>query len=129
VLRRLKHHPDGTVRIVPIPPVLVTLLRQLLNEHGTTPEGRLFTGTRGSVLSESLYGRTWHAARAGNSVQVPQSVYTHCVDGQSDVVSDQIEHALHQDSPRRCGWEARAKVQGTQREGDDARGGAVQDRG
>lgn len=31
--------------------------------YGTAPDGRLFRGTRGGPLSESSYGRTWHAAR------------------------------------------------------------------
>ena len=30
---------------------------------GTAPDGRLFRGTRGGMLSESVYGRAWHAAR------------------------------------------------------------------
>jgi integrase len=62
--RSLKHRSDGAIRIVPVPPVLVMLLRQHPRDHGTTPDGRLFRGTRGGILSESLYGRTWHAARA-----------------------------------------------------------------
>ncbi len=62
-LRGLKHRPDGTIRVVPIPPVLVALLRQHLREFGTAPDGRLFRGARGGVLSESVYGRAWHAAR------------------------------------------------------------------
>ena len=36
------------------------------------------------------------AARAGNSVRVLHTVYTHCIDGHADVVSQQIEHALQQ---------------------------------
>jgi hypothetical protein len=59
----LKHRPDGAIRAVPIPPVLVRMLRQHLHEHGTTPDGRLFGGARGGMLSESVYGRAWHAAR------------------------------------------------------------------
>ena len=31
--------------------------------YGTAPDGRLFRGARGGLLSESSYGRTWHAAR------------------------------------------------------------------
>jgi integrase len=31
--------------------------------NGTAPDGRLFRGTRGGPLSESVYGRAWHAAR------------------------------------------------------------------
>jgi len=45
--RGLKHRPGGTTRGVPIPPVLVTMLRQHLRESGTAPDGRLFRGARG----------------------------------------------------------------------------------
>ena len=62
--RSLKHRPDGSVRTVPIPPVLVSMLRHHHRCYGTAPDGRLFRGTRGGLLSESSYGRTWHAARA-----------------------------------------------------------------
>lgn len=61
--RGLKHRPEGTIRIVPIPPVLVRLLRQHLHAFGTAPDGRLFRGACGGMLSESAYGRAWHAAR------------------------------------------------------------------
>ena len=61
--RGLKHRPDGTIRVVPIPPVLDRILHRHLRDHGTTPDGRLFRGARGGMLSESVYGRTWHAAR------------------------------------------------------------------
>ena len=61
--RGLKHRPDGTIRVVPIPPVLVRILHRHLRDHGTTPDGRLFRGIRGGMLSESVYSRTWHAAR------------------------------------------------------------------
>ena len=61
--RGLKHRPDGAIRVVPIPPVLVRMLRQHLRQFGTAPDGRLFPGARGGMLSESVYGRTWHAAR------------------------------------------------------------------
>jgi len=133
--RGLKHRPDGTIRVVPIPPVLVRMLRRHLSDHGTAPDGRLFRGTRGGMLSESVYGRAWHAARqaalgpelaatalarrpydlrhaalslwlnasgapaevaarAGNSPRVLQDVYLHCMDGQDDFISQQIEDAL-----------------------------------
>jgi integrase len=62
-LRGLKHRPDGTVRVVPVPPALAGLLRHQLREYGTAPDGRLFRGARGGMLSESAYGRVWHAAR------------------------------------------------------------------
>lgn len=115
------------------------MLQQHLREYGTAPDGRLFRGARGGILSESTYGRIWHAARqialgpelaatplarrpyelrhaalslwlnatsapaevaarAGNSVHVLQDVYTHCVDGREEVISQQIEDALDPDS-------------------------------
>jgi hypothetical protein len=61
--RGLKHRPEGSVRTVPIPPILVTMLRRHHRCYGTAPNGRLFRGTRGGPLSESSYGRTWHNAR------------------------------------------------------------------
>ncbi len=61
--RGLKHRPDGAVRMVPIPPVLAGMLRTHYRCHGTAPDGRLFHGARGGPLSESVYGRVWHAAR------------------------------------------------------------------
>jgi integrase len=39
------------------------MLRQHLHAFGTAPDGRLFRGTLGGMLSESVYGRAWHAAR------------------------------------------------------------------
>jgi len=47
----------------PVPPVLVTLLRQHLQNYGTTADRRLFHGVRGGMISESVYGRAWHTAR------------------------------------------------------------------
>ena len=61
--RGLKHRPEGSVRTVPIPPALVSMLRYHHRCYGTAPDGRLFRGTRGGPLSESSYGRTWHTAR------------------------------------------------------------------
>ena len=51
--RGLKHRPEGAVRTVPIPPVLVAMLRPHYRCYGTAPDGRLFRGTRGGPLSES----------------------------------------------------------------------------
>jgi integrase len=57
----LKHRPGGTIRVVP--PLLGGMLRKHLRAFGTAPDGRLFRGARGGMLSESVYGRAWHAAR------------------------------------------------------------------
>ncbi len=61
--RGLKHRPDGTIRTVPVPTALARMLRWHLGAFGTTADGRLFRGTRGGILSESSYARTWQAAR------------------------------------------------------------------
>lgn len=61
--RCLKHRPEGAVRVVPVPAALAGLLRQHLREYGSAPDGRLFRGARGGILSESTYGRVWRAAR------------------------------------------------------------------
>ncbi len=49
--RGLKHRPDGTIRVIPIPPVLTSMLHRHLADHGTAPDGRLFRGTRAWALS------------------------------------------------------------------------------
>jgi integrase len=131
----LKHRPDGAIRMVPVPPVLVAMLRAHFTAYGTAPDGRLFRGTRGGPLSESLYGRVWHAARtlalgpelaasglarrpydlrhaalslwlnsggdpaeiaarAGNSVAVLLTVYSHCIHGRDDFLNQQIDQVL-----------------------------------
>lgn len=63
-LRSLKFRPEGAIRVVPIPPQLVRLLHQHLQTYGSAADGRLFKGARGGPLSESLYGRIFHQARA-----------------------------------------------------------------
>ena len=55
--------PPGPIRVVPTPPVLVAMLRGHLRESGTAPGGRMFRGARAGMLSESVYGRAWHAGR------------------------------------------------------------------
>jgi len=62
--RSLKLRPQGTIRTVPIPPQLVRLLREHLQAYGCAEDGRLFQSAPGGPLSESLYGRIWHQARA-----------------------------------------------------------------
>jgi integrase len=133
--RGLKHRPDGAIRMVPAPPALAAMLGAHHAAYGTAPDGRLFRGTRGGPLSESVYGRAWHtartlalepglaagglarrpydlrhaalslwlnaggdpaqiAARAGNSVTVLLTVYTHCIHGQDDLLNRQIDQVL-----------------------------------
>ncbi|MGY5100621.1 tyrosine-type recombinase/integrase [Streptomyces sp. 900105245] len=62
--RGLKNRPAEEVRIVPIPPQLVAILRQHLDTFGTAEDGRLFTNERGGVVGSSTYYRVWQEARA-----------------------------------------------------------------
>jgi integrase len=63
--KSLKYRADGDIRPVPIPPVLVTLLRLHIKEHGTAPDGRLFRTARGRPLQDTAISAVWQAARAG----------------------------------------------------------------
>lgn len=62
--RGLKNRPAEEVRLMPIPPQLVTILRQHLDTFGTAEDGRLFTNERGGVVGSSTYYRVWQEARA-----------------------------------------------------------------
>ena len=61
--RQLKWRARGAVRTVPIPPKLVRLLREHVDEFGTAEDGRLFRAVRGGVLPEKEYGDIWRKAR------------------------------------------------------------------
>ena len=75
--RSLKHRPEGAIRTVPIPPQLARLLRWHLQAFGCAADGRLFQGARGGPLSESLYGRIWHQARAAAIPEARQAPSRH----------------------------------------------------
>ncbi|WP_396445207.1 tyrosine-type recombinase/integrase [Actinomadura sp.] len=66
--RSLKHRPAGDVRIVPLPPVLVALLRAHLERWGTAPDGRVFFDTAAGAdyapITNAMYGKLWQRARA-----------------------------------------------------------------
>jgi integrase len=61
--RHLKHRARKTTRPVPIPPEIVNQIRTHIDRFGVSADGRLFRGARGSLLSESSYGRVWQLAR------------------------------------------------------------------
>lgn len=61
--RQLKHRAAQEVRPVPVSPALARLLRKHIAEYGTAPDGRLFRGEAGGLLSDTVYGRTWEKAR------------------------------------------------------------------
>ena len=143
--RGLKHRPDGAIRMVPVPPVVATMLRIHVTAYATAPDGRLFRGARGG----SAYGRAWQsartlalgpelaatglarrpydlrhaalslwlnaggdpaqiAARAGHSVAVLLTVYSHCIHGQDDLLNQQISQVLEppHDLVRARPWKA-----------------------
>jgi integrase len=80
--RQLMHRPEGTVRPVPVPPALVRLILKHLDQHGTAPDGRLFRGVRGGILSESTYGWIWAKARviALTDAQIASTLAKHPYD-------------------------------------------------
>lgn len=61
--RGLKHRASNETRSVPIPPALVTLLRDHLRKHGAAPDGRLFRTARGGPLQDSACSAVWQGAR------------------------------------------------------------------
>lgn len=48
---------------MPIPPVLVAILRAHLDAFGTAKERRVFGSERGGVVGSSTYWRVWEEAR------------------------------------------------------------------
>lgn len=55
--------PAEEARLVPIPPQLVSILRQHLNTFGTAEDGRLFANECGGVVGSSTYFGVCHEAR------------------------------------------------------------------
>lgn len=62
-LRGLKHRGEDDVRVVPIPPELVKILRQHIEEFGVAADGRLFQSERGGVVASTAYTEVWQEAR------------------------------------------------------------------
>ncbi|GAA3019796.1 tyrosine-type recombinase/integrase [Actinokineospora globicatena] len=62
--RVLKRRAEGAVRVVPIPPQLVAILREHIERFGTTWDGRLFRGLiKGEPVTPSVYTDVWKRAR------------------------------------------------------------------
>lgn len=61
--RGLKHRAQKERRFVPIPPVLVRILRAHIKRYGTGPDGRLFRSPSGAVVGSGTYARVWDEAR------------------------------------------------------------------
>jgi integrase len=61
--RGLKQREAGAVRSVPIPPVLVGVLRRHLEEFGTGVGGLVFHTERRQPVGKSMYAKVWREAR------------------------------------------------------------------
>ncbi|MGW4640926.1 tyrosine-type recombinase/integrase [Sphaerisporangium sp. NPDC004334] len=61
--RGLKHRAKDETRLVPVPPVLVTILREHIDRYGVAPDGRLFRTAKGRPFSSSAYSGVWQQAR------------------------------------------------------------------
>ena len=59
--RGLKHRAVNDTRSVPIPPELVTILREHVEEFGIAADGRLFRTATGGMIYDTT--RTWAVAR------------------------------------------------------------------
>ncbi|PIM66199.1 integrase [Streptomyces sp. JV178] len=59
----LKRRAAKATRPVPIPPVLVRMLREHMERFGVAPDGRVFRNAAGNYIDASAYGITWRRAR------------------------------------------------------------------
>ncbi|MEV4374022.1 tyrosine-type recombinase/integrase [Nonomuraea sp. NPDC049637] len=61
--RSLKHRADKETREIPIPPVLVAMLREHVADYGTAEDGRIFATGTGGTYSSSAHSYVWQEAR------------------------------------------------------------------
>ncbi|WP_445402743.1 hypothetical protein ACSMX9_14640 [Streptomyces sp. LE64] len=61
--RGLKRRARRATRPVPIPPVLVRMLREHLARYGTAPDGRIFRAAEGGRVRSTEYCDLWATAR------------------------------------------------------------------
>ncbi len=62
-IHSLKRRAVKATRPVPIPPVLVRMLREHIRRFGVAPDGRLFRNAAGNYIDAAAYGITWRRAR------------------------------------------------------------------
>ncbi len=77
--RGLKHRAGNETRTIPIPPVLVRLLRAHIKRFGTTLDGRVFQTARGGILQDSGYNIDSH-------ITLDETTCDSCVICRSDLV-------------------------------------------
>lgn len=61
--RQLKSRAAGEWRRVPVVPPLTRIIRSHLDEFGTSPDGRVFSGIQPGELASITYRRSWDKAR------------------------------------------------------------------
>ncbi|MEV4391228.1 tyrosine-type recombinase/integrase [Nonomuraea sp. NPDC049607] len=61
--RNLKHRADKETREIPIPPILVAMLREHIAAYATAEDGRVFHTGTGGTYSSSAYSYVWQEAR------------------------------------------------------------------
>ncbi|MEV0614832.1 tyrosine-type recombinase/integrase [Nonomuraea sp. NPDC050404] len=61
--RSLKHRADKETREIPIPPVLVAMLREHIAAYGTADDGRIFATRTGGTYSSSAHSYVWQETR------------------------------------------------------------------
>ncbi|MFG1865667.1 tyrosine-type recombinase/integrase [Microbispora bryophytorum] len=62
--RGLKHRAKDDTREIPIPPVLVAILRAHIDRYGVAGDGCLFRTSKGHPFSSSAYSAVWQEARS-----------------------------------------------------------------
>ncbi|MBG0819339.1 tyrosine-type recombinase/integrase [Planomonospora sp. ID91781] len=61
--RGLKHRAKDDTREIPIPPVLVAVLRAHIDRYGVAGDGGLFRTSKGRPFSSSAYSAVWQESR------------------------------------------------------------------
>ncbi|MGW0146807.1 tyrosine-type recombinase/integrase [Streptomyces sp. NPDC003333] len=94
--RGLKMRDPETDRPVPIPPILVAMLRAHLKEFGTAADGRLFQNERGGLVGTSSYWRVWQEARpiAFPPHKVASPLAQKPYDGRATCITDWLRSGL-----------------------------------
>ncbi|EDY47072.1 integrase [Streptomyces clavuligerus] len=94
--RGLKMRDPDTKRRVPIPPILVAMLRAHLEEFGTAADGRVFQNERGGLVGTSSYWRVWQEARplAFPPYKVESPLARKPYDGRAKAITDWLRAGL-----------------------------------
>jgi integrase len=94
--RGLKMRDPEADRPVPIPPVLVAMLRAHVKEFGTAADGRLFQNERGGLVGTSSYWRVWQEARllAFPPHKVASPLARKPYDGRATCITDWLRSGL-----------------------------------